>query len=315
MTELDTRINKVVKRMEEQSIDCLLISRPENMYYLTNYQTVGDPTQVLILFKNGNIHLVTRELEASNAKYRTNIEYSYYLEYEDKFKKIADYVLNTSLNDNLDIKFIGFEYNSNRLTFKEQSILEERLTDNLDNIEFVDCSLLVSRIRSVKSELEISYARKAAEISAAGIKAGISIIKPGIMETEIAGVVNNAMMKNGCEYSAYPCFVASGDRGCLGHYTPEQKIIQEGELLFMEIGGCYKRYHAAKMHTIFIGNDEPDWFVDARNLIQKAIRSVRKIMKPNVLAGTLDEHMRNIIKQNNHSFVQMERAGYSIGIG
>ena len=116
MTELDTRINKVVKRMEEQSIDCLLISRPENMYYLTNYQTVGHPTQVLVLFKNGKIHLVTRELEASNAKYRTNIEYSYYLEYEDKFKKIADYVLNTSLNDNLDIKFIGFEYNSNRKT-------------------------------------------------------------------------------------------------------------------------------------------------------------------------------------------------------
>ena len=120
--EYDLRIANTVREMEKQSIDCLIISRPENMYYLTNYQTVGNPTQVLLVFRNKKIHLITRELEASNAEYRTNISYSFYFEYEDRFKKIADYILNFSEMEK--IENIGFEYNSYRLCYKEQLNLE-----------------------------------------------------------------------------------------------------------------------------------------------------------------------------------------------
>ena len=310
--EYDERISNTVNEMIRENIDCLVISRPENMYYLTNYQTVGNPTQVLLLFRDKRIQLVTRELEASNAKHRTNIPYSFYLESQDRFQMIAECIRDIS---DIPLKVLGFEYNSYRLNFNEQILLEKAITNIFPEIIFQDCSLIVAKLRSIKSELEISYIKKAAHISACGLRAGVNAIRPGIPETAIAGSINKAMMNEGCEYTAYPCFVASGDRGCMGHYTPEQKEVQEGELLFMEIGGCYKRYHATKMHTIWVGDDPPDWFIRARHLIKKAIKSVRKIMKPGVTAGVLDAHMRDIIAKNNHNWVQQERSGYSIGIG
>ena len=50
--EFQSRIDKVVNEMIINSFDMLIISRPENMYYLSNYQTVGNPIQVLIITKN-----------------------------------------------------------------------------------------------------------------------------------------------------------------------------------------------------------------------------------------------------------------------
>jgi diaminopropionate ammonia-lyase family len=305
--EFQSRIDKVVNEMIINSFDMLIISSPENMYYLSNYQTVGNPIQVLIITKNKYLHLITRELEATNAKYRTNISYSYYDENEDPIKNITNYIKTIE-----DIKTIGFEYNSDRISYKSQ--LE--FNKYLHQYQFKDCSSLVSKIRSIKSELEINHVRKAAQFVMNGINAGIKSVKPGIIETEIAGVITNKMMSLGCEYTAYPCFVASGYCGCMGHYTAAQKIVEENELLFMEIGGCYKRYHASKMHTIYIGNSEPEWFIEARKIIQDAIRSVKKIMIPGTRASIIDKYMRDIISKYDYlPFKQSERSGYSIGIG
>lgn len=305
--EYRMRLNNVVDKMFQESVDLLIISRPENIYYLTNYQTVGNPTQVLLLTKYKHLHLITRELESTNAKYRTNISYSFYDESEDPVMNIINYIMSLE-----NIETIGFEYNSERMTYQSQ----RKFNRHLKSYEFKDCSILISSLRSIKSELEIQNIRCASKFVADGLNAGITHIRPKIMETEIAGVINNTMMSQGCEYTAYPCFVASGICGCMGHYTAEHKIIEEGELLFMEIGGCYKRYHSAKMHTIYVGNNEPLWFKEARRLIQEAIRTARKIMVPQTKASVIDKHMRDIISQYNQlPFKQSERSGYSIGIG
>jgi Xaa-Pro dipeptidase len=86
MKEHEIRVNNAVDALIKNSVDLLIISRPENMYYLSGYQTVGNPIQVLLLTKDKHVHLITRELEATNAKYRTNISYSFYDESEDPVK-------------------------------------------------------------------------------------------------------------------------------------------------------------------------------------------------------------------------------------
>ena len=57
------RKTKVLQSMEEQSLDALLMFRQESMYWLTGYDTFGYVFfQTLILDKNGNIILLTREI-------------------------------------------------------------------------------------------------------------------------------------------------------------------------------------------------------------------------------------------------------------
>ena len=134
-------------------------------------------------------------------------------------------------------------------------------------------------------------------------------------EVQIAGIINCEMARLGSEYTSYPCFVSSGYTGCMGHHTAEQKIIKEGEILYMEIGGCYKRYHATRMHTIYIGSNKPKWFMEAERVLKNNIVSIRRDIVPGRKACEVDAIMRKNISVYTYPYEQAERSGYSIGIG
>lgn len=193
--------------------------------------------------------------------------------------------------------------------------LQSNLLDHFPSGSLSDVSHLVSTLRLTKSPLEIEKVRRAAAIVHAGLRAGVAAAEPGILETNLGGVVLKAMCGEGCEYTAYPVFLCSGATGCLGHYTPSQKRVVEGEVVFFEIGGCFERYHAARMYSVFLGDEEPEWFSSAEAIVRKAVSVGRQMMKPGTRAKDVDKVMRDIISKYPHQHKQSERSGYSIGIG
>ena len=312
LAEYSTRLEKVRQRMSEEEVDLLILSNMEHIFYLSNYQTVGGCVQVLLATQN-DIHIVTRELEATNAQFRSHVSFSFYDESEDPIHVIADQVKKRYGNGG--IKEIGLEFNTTRLAYNQVNQLQKELLAVFPNAGFTDASQLVSRLRLVKSPLEIAKVRRAAQIVHVGLQAGISEACSGMMETEVGGTILKAMCKEGCEYTAYPVFLCSGETGCLGHYTPTQKIVQDKEVVFFEIGGCYNRYHAARMYSIYIGDEVPQWFTSAETLVRKAVHVGKQLMKPGAAAKDVDKAMRDIISQYPFPHKQSERSGYSIGIG
>jgi diaminopropionate ammonia-lyase family len=306
----ERRQKKIISQIPK-NVDLLFITRPENIYYLTNYQTAGNPIQVLLISKNGLVHLITRELESTNAKYRSYVSYSYYNEIEDSYQNIVNYI--NKKNINKTIKVIGFEHE--QISHEHFTEFQNRLKDNY---EIADISNYVSQFRGIKTSEEIAYIKKAANMVHKGIETAINNMKVGMMETEIGGIITKKMTELGSEYTSYPCFVAGAERGCMGHYTGDQHKLHDGDLLFMEIGACYKRYHAARMHTMYLGNDEPGFFVLGRKLIKEGIREGMKMMRPGVKACDVDKIMRDIIagfSVMGMKYKQSDRSGYSIGIG
>ena len=69
------RKTKVLRSMQEQNLDALLMFRQESMYWLTGYDTFGYVFfQTLILDKNGNTILLTRAPDLRQAQNTSNIE-------------------------------------------------------------------------------------------------------------------------------------------------------------------------------------------------------------------------------------------------
>lgn len=325
LEEYHNRLDNVVNEMNSRNIDVLVSSRPENMYYLSNYQTVGNPVQVLLVSRDGDMLIITRELEVTNAMYKAISKYAHYDEGQDPIEVIVDHIgkyINHYRehpgyhNDDCNYPInIGFEYNSDRMTYDNQSRLQDLLLTKHDKHRFVDCSTLISQFKVVKSDAEIECSKKAASFVNAGINKAVSRAKSGMTEVQIAGLINCEMMRLGGEYTSYPCFVSAGYTGCMGHHTAEQKVIKDGELLFMEIGGCYKRYHAAKMHTIYVGSNKPLWFTEAERILKNNIVSIREEIVPGRKACDIDKIMRKNISAYSYPHEQAERSGYSIGIG
>ena len=93
-------------------------------------------------------------------------------------------------------------------------------------------------------------------------------------------------------------------------------------MVFVEIGACHQRYHASKMHTLYVGTPPP-WFHRLEHCIRKAMRVAAFISKPGICAQVVDMAMRDIVTNAfsdsgivcPHSFRMLRRSGYSIGIG
>ena len=73
--EFESRENKVIKSMEEKSLDALLLFSQESMYWLTGYDTFGYVFfQCLVLTSAGDKILLTRAPDLRQAQNTSNIK-------------------------------------------------------------------------------------------------------------------------------------------------------------------------------------------------------------------------------------------------
>ena len=113
-----TRIKQIQFKMKQAYIDTFVCTCRNNVYYLTNYQTPGNPLTAVVIPQSGPPKMVTRQLEFTNVHFRTCIAYETYNEYEDPAQRMARIV---------HCHFprrIGYKGISSRITMKQQRVLE-----------------------------------------------------------------------------------------------------------------------------------------------------------------------------------------------
>jgi Xaa-Pro dipeptidase len=99
----------------------------------------------------------------------------------------------------------------------------------------------------------------------------------------------------------------------IGHATWEGRTVQPGEHVFLEVGGCYRRYHTAMMRTVLLG-DMTASLLQAQERMKLALREVKNIIRPGLTVSDADNLIRAIIQDNQVGANLITRSGYSIGI-
>jgi len=308
MVEYERRLTELRRRMEERRLDVMITTTPENICYLSGFDSPGHYYfNALIVPLQGDPIAVPRRLEVGGYQALTWVKLIRpYEDTEDPMRRVCD----TLKEFNLHYKRIGFEKDCWFFTAAQQ----DRLFAYCSQATFVDCTGLVEAGRLIKSSHEIELMRKAARAAEAGVQAGIDAVKAGVTEHDIAAEIHYAMIKSGSEWPSIQPFIASGERGAIGHATWTDRVIQPEDSVFLEIGGCLKRYHAAMMRTVFVGQpDQSLW--DGEKVVQEAMQASIDFIKPGVTAGQVDAVGRQIIANSSFAGEQASRAGYSIGIG
>ena len=304
--EFRDRVRRVQERMGECGVDILLIHSPENIYYLTGHQTSGYfAYQVVILTQEGDPQLLLRYLERGNVdEYSWLPEAATWKEGDDVVEKTLGLVRAAGAQN----KTIGVEKRSWFLT----AAVAEALSAGLSASRIVDASLLVDRVRLIKSETEVRYLRQAGSIAEVEQQAAWEVIAEGITEAEVAAAVFNAGVRAGCEYTGLPHHIMSGYRYDVCHANWGPKVIGRGELILLELYGCVERYHATQMRTLSVGppSDEVKRAVD---VVVSAQQAGLDAMKPGASAREIDALVRKPIRKIRPDY--FNRSGYSTGIG
>ena len=105
-----------------------------------------------------------------------------------------------------------------------------------------DLDPLLHEMRLVKDSEELEIMRRAAALSAEAHCAAMRSCRPGRYEYEIQAELEYRFRLGGSPAPAYPSIVAGGANACILHYTENDQLLRDGDLLLIDAGAeleCY----------------------------------------------------------------------------
>jgi Xaa-Pro dipeptidase len=306
VAEYEDRVARVRREMARRGLDALLVHTPENICYLSGYQTPGYYMyQVMVLPVADPPLLITRLIEQTNVFGFSWFENSLtYVDGQDVLELTAESLRKTGL----DTRRIGLETGCWFLTPNQV----DRLRVLLPRARWVDAAGTVEGARAVKSPAEIAHLRRAAHIAGLGMRAGIDRIEAGASERRVAGAIHEALIGAGGEHMGMPPFVSAGDRTMLVHHTSySAEPFRGGDVVFIELSACVWRYSAALLRCAFIGPVDPE--IERRAQVSlDALDAAIEAVRPGATSGDVHGAWHRAVVKGGYQI--NKRAGYSLGL-
>lgn len=114
---------------------------------------------------------------------------------------------------------------------------------------------IMGEMRLFKSTDEITLIKQAVDISVVAHQAAMEQVTPGMRENELAAIYTYEMMRQGAPDMAYAPIVAGGKNGCILHYTKNNDILNDGDLVLVDAGAEYEYYAADITRTFPVGGE------------------------------------------------------------
>ena len=307
--ELVERRSRACAALSAQGLDALLMFRQESMYYLTGYDTFGYVFfQCLILTADGRTALLTRAPDLRQARHTSDIADVRVWEDREGLNP-AENLREIMADLDLEGARVGIELDAYGLTGHNLRRLDRALEGFC---AMSDASLLVSKLRIVKSVAEIAHVRRAAELADDAWDAGIAVTAGGAFEGDILAAMQGAVFRGGGDYSGNEFIIGSGDGALLCRYFTGRRHLDAQDQLTLEWAGAYRHYHAALMRTVPVGAARPG-HIDMHARAVDALLACEAALKPGSTMGDVFAAHARVFDDAGLSAHRMNACGYGLG--
>lgn len=199
-----------------------------------------------------------------------------------------------------------------QMWFHTPAFLVDMFRNVNKQIDLVPSDTVMDELRMVKEPEEIEKMCKAQAIAAKGMDHTRSLLKPGITGHEIATEILYVMMKEGASGTSTPIYINSGIRSCWIHGKVDNRIINEGDFVVVNLTPQYEGYCANLARTFVVGEpkEKQKLLIDT---YKEMINSLKEYLKPDVTVSAIDKISKEIC--NNKGLGEYHLNGISHGIG
>lgn len=169
---------------------------------------------------------------------------------------------------------------------------------------------------SIKNEKEIKYLEIAGEIVGNTHKHIQKFIKPGITTNELDQIALEFILKSKAtpsfkNYEGYPKSICTSINDEVVHGIPSDRVLEEGDIISIDIGACYRGYHGDSAWTYKVGkvSDEKEYLLTHT---EKALFEGLKAIKEGAYVGDIGYNVEAYAKAHNLSVVK-ELVGHGVG--
>jgi Xaa-Pro dipeptidase len=306
--EFDGRLAALRARMVEQALDGLLVSSPENIFYLTGLEHWGYfAPHLLLVPAAGELVLATRAMErVTIANQVRNARFEGHADTET----VANAAQRMLDRTGLAAGRLGWESWAAGLPHG----LAQQIQRAAPAARFTDISGLIDDLRLVKSPAEQLLVRRTAHVTDAMAEAAIAAIRPGATEREVAAAATAAMIRAGSTYPGFGPFIRSTARLSEEHTSWGDTQFREGDAVFLELSSSVGHYHAPLGRLVHVGPPPPGTQAMAA-LAQTAFDAVVAALQPGVEACDVYAAWQGVVDAAGLSHYRRHHCGYQVGIG
>lgn len=292
----ERRLKKLRKKMEELKLDAFLVSKRENLFYLSGF--TGDSGYLAITPEKKWMLLDSRFTE--QAKEETN---------DWELLQFKDFPVSISqLWKKLKVRYVGFE--SHNLSCEDFKRLEKE--GSLST--YVACPWLVEWVRAKKEAVELARIRHSIHIAEEALAEVLRNGLRGKKETELSLALEYSMRVRGAMKPGFDLIVASGTRSALPHGIASSKKIEKGEIVLFDWGAQDSWYISDITRCFFTGRP-----TSRQKAIYQVVQDVQEEVISSLRAGkeARDVYQKavNLIKETPfRTFGFQHGLGHGIGL-
>jgi len=296
-TSVQSRRSALVSQLVKTGLDCLLITSPDNFYYLTGF--TGE-SGALIVSQRGTA-LVTDGRFTVQARQETS-GVRVVLQKGSLFESAGLFLKGTSA------RRVGFD--PALLTVAQLTGIRKASGPRL---RWIPAPAMVEALRMRKDAAELAQMRKAAVLAGEVVEEAISLLKPGIREFELGAEIEYRMRKKGAAGPAFESIVAFGARGALPHARPTAKRLRKNELVVLDLGVILGHYCSDITRTVFVGRASSrirTWYRGVLEAQSAAIAAATN----GAICGDVDAAARRVLTGYHLDHLFVHSTGHGLGL-
>lgn len=293
-----TRIDALRKiAFQNDKLDGFVVFDSTNLTWLTDFSGAN----ALLIPKNGEISVYVYGVNYSHAKSElSGFDIELVKFGEDLMSKIA------KKSSALGIEKLA----ADSLDMKQWRALL-KLLGNQKKLKLE--SGYLRDLRKIKDEREVEFLRKAGEITNEGMGVAQEVVAPGLKEYEVAAEIEYAMRKLGSSGTAFETIVASGFYSAFPHGGCSDRIIQKGDLVVVDAGATYKKYHSDMTRT-FVAGKPTEKQKKLHEIVLNSQKNAIRFLKPGIKAKSVDAVARGIIDKAGYGENFVHSLGHGVGL-
>ena len=292
------RIRRARLLLSESRLDALVVTRLANIRYLCGF--TGSSAALVVSQRNSVLLTDGRYTEQARAEVkgaRTRI-----------VKKPAIAAAAEWFRNQPSLRRIGFE--AAHLTVTERNMLAKSMSRRAT---LVEAPAMIERLRMVKDAEEIARIRAACRTGCVLLDRLLTVIRPGVSESQAAGELEFAARKAGVDQMAFPTIIAGGVRSAQPHGRASQAEIPARGFVVCDFGVILAGYCSDMTRTMHVGRPQ----TEARavyHAVREAQQAALDAIRPGVTVGEVDRAARKLLIKSRLGNFFTHSTGHGVGL-
>jgi Xaa-Pro aminopeptidase len=292
-----TRRRALIQLISGVKLDALVVTHPANWYYLTGF--TGD-AGVLIVSHQGATLITDGRFTTQVREETTSVRL---IEQKGSLLESTGRLLRERA-----VRRVGFDPSQTSVG----QLAQLRKAAGAQT-KWIPAPGLVGTLRARKEPSELARMRQAAILAGDALSSAIKLLKPGIMENEVAAEIEYQMRRGGASGPAFETIVAFGERSALPHARPTAKRLKKNELVVLDLGAILAHYCSDITRTVYVGRAPArmkQWY---RAVLEAQIAAIAAV-RTGVSCGDVDAAARQVLAGYKLDRLFTHSTGHGLGL-